>query len=45
MRRQRERDEVNVMLKHLEFDNDTSEHCLDISNLIGAVDDEMSPHE
>ena len=36
---------VNVTLRQLEFDNDTSEHCMDISNLIGAVDYEMSPHE
>ena len=31
-----ERLKVNVMLRHLEFDDDTSEH---------SVDDEMSPHE
>ena len=29
----------------MEFDDDTSEHCTDISHLIRAVDDEMSPHE
>ena len=40
-----ERLKVNVMLGHLEFDNDTSEHCMDISNLIRAVDDGMPPHE
>ena len=33
------------MLRHLEFDDDISEHCMDISNMIRAVDDEMSPHE
>ena len=36
---------VNVMLRQLDFDNDTSEHCMDISNLVRAVDDKMSPHE
>ena len=40
-----ERRKVNAMLNQLEFNKETFDRRMDISNLIGALDEEMSPHE
>merc|ERR1712086_782235 len=40
-----ERRKLNAMLNHLEFNKETFDRRMDISNLIGALDEEISPHD
>ena len=40
-----ERRKINMMLNQLEFNKETFDRRMDISNLIGALDEEMSPHD
>ena len=40
-----ERRKINMMLNQLEFNKETFDRRMDISNLIRALDEEMSPHD
>merc|ERR1712086_1026255 len=40
-----ERRKLNAMLNQLEFNKETFDRRMDISNLIGALDGEISPHD